>query len=273
MARQRSRRRARAEAAPAVRVTTSQGPAELVSDPSDPAVRILVIDGLEASRVDLTDPTRLPLDYLHRLGVALDALVPRGAPCDIVHVGGGAFALPRFVAATRPLARQEVYELEPAVVELARTHLRLRRSPGLRVRVGDAAGLLARRRDATADVVVGDAFLGTEVPAHLAGAAFVRDVHRVLRPGGLHLVNVVDAPPFVASRHLAALLAGAFADVLAFGAREVVQGRRAGNLLLAARDDPLPRTRLAQALAGGPHPGLVVERQALSSPPHVPREH
>jgi hypothetical protein len=272
MARSRSRR-GRPAAAPPVRVETSQGPAELLTDPADPAVRILVIDGLEASRVDLAEPARLPLDYLYRLGVALDVLLPRGAPCEVVHVGGGAFALPRFLAATRPLARQEVYELEPAVVELARVHLRLRRSPALRVRVGDAAALLARRGDASADVVVGDAFHGTEVPPHLAGPGFVRDVHRVLRPGGVHLVNVVDAPPFVAGRHLAALLAGTFGDVLAFGAREVVQGRRAGNLLLAASDAELPRERLARALSGGPHPGQVVDRQPLSSTTHLHPRH
>src|SRR4051795_5596559 len=128
--------RARIAAAPAVRVLTSQGAAELTTDPRDPSVRVLRIEGLEASAVDLADPSRLPLDYLHRLGTALDVLLPRGAAADVVHLGGGAVALPRFVAGTRPPARQEGHELEPELVELARHHLRLRRSPGLRIRVG-----------------------------------------------------------------------------------------------------------------------------------------
>src|SRR4051794_22086146 len=138
------------------------------------------------------------MDYLHRLATALDVLLPRAGPADVVHLGGGAFALPRYVAATRPLARQEVYELEPALVKLARTHLRLRRSPALRVRVGDARALLERRPPGRADVVVGDVFVGTDIPGHLSEAAFVQVVRRALRPGGVHLLNVVDGPPFIA---------------------------------------------------------------------------
>ena len=231
--------------------------AVLEPDPARPGGRRLLIDGLESSYVDLTDPARLHLDYLHRLGVALDVLLPRGAAADVVHLGGGAFALPRFLAATRPLVRQEVYEIEPALVELARTDLRLRRSPGLRVRVGDAAALLARRAGASADAVVGDAFVGTEVPPQLATEAFVADVARVLRPAGVYLLNVIDGPPFATARRHETLLARAFADVLTFGGREVVRGRRAGNVLLAASPARLPRAALSRALAGGPHPASV----------------
>ena len=168
--------------------------------------------------------------------------------------------------------RQEVYELEPELVALAREHLRLRRGPGLTIRVGDAREHLARRvarGGAGADVVIGDAFTGTEVPAHLATPAFAAEVAAALRPGGVHLLNVVDAPPFDAGLAHAAALRSAFAHVLAFGAREVVRRRRAGNLLFAASAAPLPAAALARALAGGPHPSEVATTGPLSSMPHV----
>jgi hypothetical protein len=268
------RDRGRRHAAPAVRMQTSQGDAELVSDPRRPSERTLFIGGLASSAVDLADPERMPVDYLHRLATALDVVLPRGAAGEVVHLGGGAFALPRLIASTRPAVHQEVYELEPELVAMAREHLRLRRGPSLTVRVGDARELLARRvarGGQPADVVVGDAFVGTEVPGHLATAAFAREVRAALAPGGVHLLNVVDAPPFAAGMAQAAALREAFPHVLAFGAREVVRLRRAGNLLFAASAAPLPAAALQRALAGGPHPSEVHSTGPLSSTPHVRR--
>jgi hypothetical protein len=265
-------RHGRRAAAPTVRVRTSQGPAELVSDPRRPAERTLFIGGLASSAVDLADPERMPVDYLHRLAAALDVLLPRGAGGEVVHLGGGAFALPRLIASTRPAVRQEVYELEPELVALAREHLRVRRGPGLAIRAGDAREQLARRvagGRAPADIVIGDAFTGTEVPAHLATAAFAAEVAAALGPRGIHLLNVVDAPPFAAGHAHAAALRSAFRHVLVFGAREVVRLRRAGNLLFAASAAPLPVAALARALAGGPHPSEVSATGPLSSPAHV----
>src|SRR3954451_23305177 len=97
MPRHRAQNRRRS-AQPTVRVLTSQGEAELVSDPRRPSERTLFIGGLASSAVALADPERMPVDYLHRLAAALDVVFPRGRAGEIVHLGGGAFALPRFVA-------------------------------------------------------------------------------------------------------------------------------------------------------------------------------
>jgi spermidine synthase len=185
---------------------------------------------------------------------ALDALLARGQPADVIHLGGGGFALPRFLAATRPAIRQEVYEVEPEIVALAERHLRLRRSPSLRVRTGDARALLTRRADGSADAVVGDAFAGTELPPQLTTLEFAQEVRRVLRPGGLYVLNTVDVPPLSFARAKAATLHRTFAHALAFGARGVLRGRSAGNVLFAASDAPLPLTALERRFAGGPYP-------------------
>src|SRR5262245_50105394 len=252
MARSRDRRAGRP---PPVAAETAAGTVEIVPDPQHAPGRMVLIGGLESAYVDLRDPTHLRLDYVRRMADALDALVPRGEPVTIVHLGGGGFTLPRHIAATRPSARQEVYELDPAIVALARRHLKLRGNlPALRVRVGDARALLERREEDSADVVVGDAFTGTTVPAHLATTEFAHVVRRVLRPGGRYLLNAIDAPPHAWARAQAATLATAFAHVAVFGGREVITGRRAGNVLFLAADPPA-RIRLD----GGPHPSVLTD--------------
>lgn len=71
---------------------------------------ILDLDDMQQSAVDLGDPTRLVFDYVRRIGDLLDVM-PAG-PLRVLHVGGAAMTLPRYVAATRPRSAQIV--LEPA---------------------------------------------------------------------------------------------------------------------------------------------------------------
>ena len=102
---------------------------------------MLLLDGREAGQVDLADPRELAFAYMRRIADLIDAFRPPGAAIDVLHVGGGACALPRYVAATRPKSRQLVFELDPGVVALAREHL----GPA---RVAAAAGEGRRRRGA-----------------------------------------------------------------------------------------------------------------------------
>jgi SAM-dependent methyltransferase len=247
-----------ARAAEPVRVESGVGVLELVPDRARPGGRLLLIDGLTHGYVDLDDPTHLELDYVARIGAALEVLVPRGAEADVLHLGGGAFSLPRFLASTRPGVRQTAVERSGAVVRLAERHLRLRRSERLRVLQADGAAIVATAPDDAYDLVLGDAFVGTETPAPMATAAFAAEVARILRPGGRYLLNVVDQPPWPFAAEQAGFLLGAFGHALAFGGRDVVRGRHAGNVLLLASDTALPRDALARRLAGGAHPAEVV---------------
>lgn len=247
-----------------VRVESSVGTIELQPDRSRPGGRLLLIDGLAHGYVDLDDPTHLELDYVARIGAALEILVPRGEPADVLHLGGGAFSLPRFLASTRPLAHQTVVERSGAVVRVAEKHLRLRRGERLAVVQADGRVTVERAADATFDLVLGDAFVGTETPGPMATAAFAAQVRRVLRPGGRYLLNVVDQPPWPFAAAQAGHLRGAFGHVLAFGGREVVRGRHAGNVLLLASDAPLPRDALARRIAGGAHPAELVPAERLA---------
>src|SRR3954447_24569689 len=83
-----------------------------------PATFVLRMSGMDQSCVDLDDPTRIVFDYVRRLADVVDAVGPPGAPLRVVHVGGAAMTLPRYVATTRPRSSQVVLEPAAAVTEL-----------------------------------------------------------------------------------------------------------------------------------------------------------
>lgn len=239
-------RRGRRAPAP-IEQRTAFALAEVVADPQRPSSRTLLLDGREAGQVDLADPRRLGFAYMRRIADLIDAFRPPGTALDVIHVGGGPCALARYVEATRPRSRQVVWEIDPGVVALARAHLGLRAFPRLRIKVGDAAELIRERPDRSADLVIGDAFDGPDVPAALSTAAFVAEVRRVLRPAGVYALNVVDLPPLEAVSAHDALLRAAFAHVVWVAPPGVLRGRAPGNVVLLASGYPLPLAALRRA--------------------------
>lgn len=240
------------------------GTLELIPDRGRNGGRLLLIDGLTHGYVDLDDPAHLELDYIARIGAALEVLIPRGGEAAVLHLGGGAFSLPRFLASTRPQVSQTVVERSAAVVKLAEQHLRLRRSDRLRVLTEDGAQTVERSPDAAFDLVLGDAFVGTDTPVAMTTPTFALEVHRILKPGGCYLLNVVDQPPWPLAAMQAQILRARFRDVLAFGGREVVRGKKSGNVLFLASDDSLPRDALERRLAGGAHPAEIATAERMA---------
>jgi spermidine synthase len=238
--------------------------ARVEDDPGRRTGRLLFLDGIECSYVDLADPLHLEFGYVRRIADVVDLVRPPRAPVDAVHIGGGGVTLPRYVAATRPRSRQVVYEKDGGLVEIARRYLGLRTSPTLRVRIGDARERLGERPDASADLVVGDAFDGVMVPAHLATVEFAAEVRRVLRPDGVYVLNVIDGPPLRASRTAAATLLAGFPAVAMVTGHDLVRERDAGNVVFVASASPLPLPALSRAAARGALPDVVLGRPEVT---------
>src|SRR3712207_209821 len=186
------------------------GTAELLGDADRDGSWVLVVDGTPQSHVDLEDPAHLEFEYVRRMGHVLDLAAEPGAALDVVHLGGGALTLPRYVAATRPGSRQRVVEIDEPLTALVREYLPLPRQARIRVRGADAREALSTMHPASADVVVTDVFAGARTPAHLTSVEFAAEVARVLRPGGVYAANVADGPPLRFARAQVATLRTAF---------------------------------------------------------------
>ena len=232
----------------------------------------LVVDGTPQSHVDLADPSHLFFEYIGRMGHVIDQL-PDG-PITAVHLGAGALTLPRYVDATRPGSRQQVIELEPALVELVRAELPLPRNASIRVRYGDAREVLGRLPAALhgeVDLLIVDVFAGARTPAHVTSLEFYRECARFLAPGGVLLANIADGVGLAFARGQASTLRAAFSDpsagsgrrVAALADTQLLKGRRFGNVVLVASPSELPLDWMPRLLAGGPHPAKVIAGREL----------
>jgi spermidine synthase len=240
-----------------------EGAAELIPDPDRPQSWTLMVQGTPQSHVDLLDPTHLEFEYIRWLGHVVDLAAPPGDPLNVLHLGGGAWTLARFVAATRPGSRQRVVELDTALIELVRQKLPSARGSGIRVRAGDAREVLTGLTADSADLVVVDVFAGARIPAHLTSAEFITEAARVLRPGGIYAANLADGTPLAFARGQAATLGSVFGQTALIGPPQVLRGRRFGNLVLVAGRRPLPVADLSRRTAADPFPARVVDGDEL----------
>ncbi|MFD4142769.1 MULTISPECIES: spermidine synthase [unclassified Streptomyces] len=239
------------------------GLAELIPDRERPRAWTLLVDGAPQSHVDLDDPTYLSFEYQRRLGHVADLAAEPGRPLQVVHLGGGAFTLARYVAATRPRSTQQVVELDAALVQLVRAELPLDPGARIRVRSADARAGLAKVPDGWADLVIADVFSGARTPAHLTSTEFLGEVRRALRPGGLYAANLADGPPLAHLRAQVATAAAMFPELALAADPTVLRGRRFGNAVLLASDRVLPVAELTRRVAGDPHAGRVEHGREL----------
>ena len=211
-------------------------------DPARPTGRVLVLDDLRHSYVDLEDPTHLEFRYAKLFGETVDAVFGRGR-LDALHIGGGGFTFPRWLAATRPGTTSTVVELDPEILRLAEDELALEQGPDLLVRTGDARTNIAEEPTGAYDLVVGDAFGGLSVPWHLTTTEFVAEVARMLRPDGVYVVNVIDGGP----RDLVRAELATLAEHLDNLALVVPPSGTFGNHVLVGSDAPIELDRIDPA--------------------------
>jgi spermidine synthase len=221
--------------------------ANVVVDETQPTGRVLVLDRLRHSYVDTDDPTHLEFAYVRSIAVGIDAVFPSTDPLAVLHVGAGGMTLPRYLAQTRPGSTGRVLEIDEGVLTLVRQRMGPE-PPGVDVTVGDARVGLAQQPGDAYDVVIGDAFGSVAVPWHLATKEAVEQVRRVLRPGGVYALNVIDQPPLALLRAQVATVGAVFDDVIVISEPATFRGEEGGNSVLLASDAPLPVDRLRDLL-------------------------
>jgi spermidine synthase len=246
-------------------VPIATGTAEVQRSPDDPGAVTLLVNGVPSSHLDLADPERLDFEYMQQMAAVLGHLRQGPGPFRAVHLGAAGCAMARWADSRFPGARQIAVDLDPVLVSLVREWFDLPRSPALRLRAGEARAELTTLPDASADAVLRDVFAGDRTPPHVTTEEFVRDVARVLRPGGVYLANCADRPPLALARAEAATVGAVFAHVGVVSEPALLRGRRYGNLLVVGTDDPdlLASAPLARELRSLPVPARLLTGDEL----------
>jgi spermidine synthase len=155
--------------------------------------------------------------------------------------------------------------LEPDVelVALVRERLPLPARSGIRIRPVDGRSGLAALREASADLVVLDAFAGGRIPADLVTRELFADVRRVLAADGRLAANLVDRAPFPHARRVVAAIRAELAEVLVAAEPATLRGRRQGNLVVVA-GSTVPTAELTGRASSGAAPYRVLDARAVS---------
>lgn len=241
------------------------GIAVLSPDPDQPGAWQLDVNGVTQSYVDLADPTQMRVAYFPYLGYVVDLVAEPGTPVDALHLGGGAMAVPRYLAATRPGSRQDVVEIDGALAALVGRELPVDPSWRIEVHIADGRAVLERTPRDSLDLLVVDAYETGHLPAHFTAAEFAAAAAHAVRGTGLYAGNVMDGPPLAMVRTQVLSLRAVFADVCLVADLELVAKRR-GNVLVLASHRALPVAELDRRLAAdafGARPVVGDELDAL----------
>src|SRR5882757_2374091 len=159
------------------------------------------------SVANLTDPDDLPVRYTQVMTVGV-VYPPEVRRVLMIGLGGGSISsyLGRFM----PDATIDTIEIDPGVINAAKTYFGMRETARVRYLEGDGRVYLNRHKE-TYDLILVDAFQGGYVPFHLLTKEFYALLRQHLAPGGAAVFNVHDGTKLYASTLLT--LAAAFPSV------------------------------------------------------------
>lgn len=159
----------------------------LVSE-DDNGLRILRFEpgGARQTVVKLGDPDHLELPYARATPVAF-IYVEKPQRVLVVGLGGG--TIPSFLRRRFPELVIDAVELDPGVVEAAKSHMGFREDANMHAHVEDGRRFI-ERTVRPYDIIFLDAFGADSVPYALATREFLQSVRRALSPRGVVVGNI-----------------------------------------------------------------------------------
>ncbi|MCC5887119.1 MAG: fused MFS/spermidine synthase [Gammaproteobacteria bacterium] len=197
--------------------------------------------------IDREDPDRLVFSYVRMMFAGL-LLAP--APERILLIGLGGGTMPRVLDALYPQAEQDLVEIDPAVVRVAKAFFDFEPTANMRIHERDGRVFVKRALlgEQKWDLILLDAFTDEYIPEHMLTQEFLEELKGLLSEGG-----VVVANTFANSRlyhHESATYRAAFPTVASL--------RESGsfNRILIGLDRPWPEQATLDARASELSPAL-----------------
>jgi spermidine synthase len=145
-------------------------------------------NGVRQSVAKPGDPDHLELAYTRAIPAAF-LLVEKPQSALVIGLGGG--SIPMFLRRHFPDLSIDAVDIDPVVVELAKSHMGFREDANMRAYVEDGRSFVERSQRRY-DLIFVDAFGAEAVPYRLVTREFLEALRRALTPRGAVVANIWD---------------------------------------------------------------------------------
>ncbi|MBM7825607.1 spermidine synthase [Arcanobacterium pluranimalium] len=243
-------------------IQTEMSNLEVRSQPGNPDLLTLWVDGVESSAIKLSDAHFLEFEYMEHIRIAIDSMYAQCAPLKVLHLGGGGCALARALHADRPKSRQLAIEIDPQLAEFARLWFDLPRSPSLRIRSQDARITLDTNQGRW-DVIIRDAFSQGQVPDPLRTVEAHQRAQSMLGDDGLYCLNIAGSKGLAQFFEEVQAVAQSFKHLAAISDPAIFKNRRFGNIVLLASNREIDTDEISRQVRKLPLPTSVITEAVL----------
>jgi spermidine synthase len=137
----------------------------------------------------LNAPDKLLFEFTQLAFVSL-AFLDR-EPEEVLFVGLGAGAMPKYFNRYYPEAHTDVVEIDPDMVDVARKYFYFKENDSMKVHVNDGR-IFVKRSKKKYDLISLDAYQNDYIPFHLTTVEFLKEVKSRLRDDGVVVSNITS---------------------------------------------------------------------------------
>ena len=170
-------------------------------------------------------PDRLLFEFTQMGFVSLAFM--DGDPKDVLFVGLGAGAMPKYFTARYPDTVIDIAEIDPDMLMVAQKYFYFKENERMKVHINDGR-LFVKRTKKKYDWIILDAYQNDYIPFHLTTLEFLKEVKSRLKDGGVVVANITS--PF----------RNKFFDSMvmtykkAFPHLSIFKGKKSGNFIFVA---------------------------------------
>ena len=120
----------------------------------------------------------------------------------VLMIGGGGYSYPKHLISQRPDVFMDVVEINRKCLDLSLRYFflgdlieeyDLNNTKRLAFIIGDGREFISKVRNESYDLIINDAFMGSEHETSLSAYSSAHNFSRILMPGGLYLMNIVGS--------------------------------------------------------------------------------
>jgi len=208
-------------------------------------VKDLKLDHLIHTVARMDDPGFFFYRHLYVQSDFIRRAAARTQTPQVLIIGGGGYAMPRWIETFVPQTRTEVVEIDPVVTRIALEEFGVKKDTKILSYSMDGRQFIQEQAQAGSyDLVIQDAVNDLSVPYHLMTREYKEHIRKLLKPDGIYLLTIIDdVPGGIFLRSAIATLRKVYPEVkLLREARDPSKGRRV--YVVAAAMQPLDITEL-----------------------------